>query len=60
MGDKVYIVKRDTSYEALQYIDEFKDKMDQFVKKHPSFSYDVDMTRSGKKWQIKVKVIEDE
>jgi hypothetical protein len=53
---KEFIVYRDTIVEALDHLEEFEDKMKEFVKKNPKFLYKADINLVGSVWEIKVNV----
>lgn len=59
MAKKELLVYRDTATEALDHLDEFIQKMNEFVIKHPNYEYTSSVSRDSKGWQIKV-TIEDE
>lgn len=58
--DKEYIVYKDTLIEALDHLDQFKTKMDNFIKTHPKYNYEDSIEESNNLWEIKIKVNKDE
>lgn len=58
--NKEFIVYRDSIIEALNHLEEFKAKMDNFVEKNPEYSYTSGIEEKGKTWEVTVKVKKDE
>jgi CHASE3 domain sensor protein len=57
---KEYLVYRDTVTEALQHLDEFDTKMQDFLKENPEYSYSADISKSNDTWEISVKLTTNE
>lgn len=57
---KEFVVYRDSIIEALDHLEEFKEKMDKFVKARPNYKYSVSINEVGSVWEIKAKVNKDE
>lgn len=62
--DQIYQVERSNISDLLDHIDNFKDKMDQFIEDHDSLEYDINIekvTEDNKiKWIAKLLIIKDE
>lgn len=56
----ILTVQRDTAVEILNHLDEFQDKMNKFIEKHPSYSFDSQLVKEDNYWELKVKVNKDE
>jgi CHASE3 domain sensor protein len=55
-----YVVYRDTIIEALDHLDQFKTKMDNFIVNHPQYSYTEELKEENNTWKIKINVKKDE
>lgn len=58
--NKEFIIYRDTLIEALDHLDEFKTKMDNFVSENEQYSYEEFLTDKAGSWEVKIKVKKNE
>lgn len=57
---KTLIVYRPTATEALTHLDEFNNKMIQFIELHPSYSFESSLKKRELDWQITVTIDNNE
>ena len=58
-----YKSKKKTSKEALDEVDNFMEKMDLFMERHPEYEYKVNITKSNDdvfKWNIELNIYKDD